>query len=105
MRALRLTLLLAAATLACGDPDPDVAPAEEMLGRLPLSLFHIDRDRFLPATDPDTLSATDSLHLLPDEEVYGIVVGDSARAYPISMIAYHHVINDTVAGRHVAVTY
>ena len=39
------------------------------------------------------------------EEVYGIVVGDSARAYPISMIAYHHVINDTVAGRHVAVTY
>jgi hypothetical protein len=32
-------------------------------------------------------------------------LGSDARAYPISQMAYHHVLNDVVAGTPIAVTY
>ena len=46
-----------------------------------------------------------ALWLRPDDEVFGVVVGDQARAYPITMIAYHHVVNDVIQGIPIAVTY
>ena len=37
--------------------------------------------------------------------VLGVVNGDEARAYPIQLIAYHHQVLDTVAGKPLMVTY
>jgi hypothetical protein len=34
-----------------------------------------------------------------------VSLNGDARAYPISQMAYHHVLNDTVAGVPIAVTY
>ena len=39
------------------------------------------------------------------EMILAIRFGDDARAYPISQMAYHHVLNDVVEGIPVAVTY
>jgi hypothetical protein len=39
------------------------------------------------------------------EMVLAIRYGDDARAYPISQMAYHHILNDVVGGVPVAVTY
>jgi hypothetical protein len=39
------------------------------------------------------------------EMVLAIRYGSDARAYPIREMAYHHVLNDVVAGAPVAVTY
>lgn len=39
------------------------------------------------------------------EMIMAIRFGNDARAYPIREMAYHHVLNDVVAGMPVAVTY
>ena len=39
------------------------------------------------------------------EMIMAVRFGSDARAYPISEMAYHHVLNDWVGGVPVAVTY
>jgi hypothetical protein len=41
----------------------------------------------------------------PKEMIMAVNLGGEARAYPISQMAYHHVLNDVVAGVPIAVTY
>jgi hypothetical protein len=41
----------------------------------------------------------------PKEMILAVGLGGAARAYPISQMAYHHVLNDVVAGVPIAVTY
>jgi hypothetical protein len=43
--------------------------------------------------------------LVPSDRVIGVSVGDEARAYPIRMLNWHEVANDTLGGREIAVTY
>ena len=60
-------------------------------------MFHpVDSARF------DTEEAS---KLEKDEMILAIRFGGDARAYPISEMAYHHVLNDVVDGVPVAVTY
>jgi len=75
------------------------------IGRFPASQFYMEHDRFLALTDPQTIPAAQATHLRDDDEVFGIVLGGQARAYPVFMIAYHHVVNDVIRGIPVAVTY
>jgi hypothetical protein len=39
------------------------------------------------------------------DRVVGVIVGGEARAYPISVLNVHEIVNDTLGGRPVAVTY
>ena len=60
---------------------------------------------FVPLDQPAFLDAAES-GFLPDEDlVLGLEWMGESRAYPIRMITYHHIVNDTVAGRPVLVTY
>ncbi len=81
------------------------AESAEKLGRFPRSRFYLERDRFLPATDPAVIRAENAGFLAAKDEVFGVEVGGHARAYPVPMIAYHHVVNDVIQGIPVAVTY
>ena len=87
------------------ESDPGALEALPALGRLPRSQFYLEHDRFLPATDPRSVPAARAHWLQPEDEVFGVVVGGQARAYPIPMIAYHHVVNDVIRGIPIAVTY
>lgn len=40
-----------------------------------------------------------------EDEVIGVVFGGEARAYPLAILDLHEVVNDTVGGRPIAVTY
>jgi len=60
-------------------------------------MFHPD---IHPSFAPAVTSKLDK-----DEKVIAVRVGDEARAYPIRIIAYHHVINDVVGGTALAATY
>ena len=43
---------------------------------------------------------------MADEDlVLGLEWAGEARAYPINMIWFHHIVNDTVAGRPILITY
>jgi hypothetical protein len=41
----------------------------------------------------------------PDDKVLAVTLGQEARAYPIRTMGYHHIVNDTVNGVPIAVTY
>jgi hypothetical protein len=60
--------------------------------------------RFVPLNDPAYLPAR-AAKLADDAQVIGLVVGDDARAFPLRLMTYHHVVNDTIGGDRVAVTY
>lgn len=41
----------------------------------------------------------------PSELVLGVEVDGEARAYPVGLLAQHEIVNDTVGGQPIAVTY
>jgi hypothetical protein len=60
-------------------------------------MFHpIKTAGFVPAGDA---------HLGDKEMVMAVRIGREARAYPIVQMAYHHILNDTVAEVPIVVTY
>jgi uncharacterized protein DUF3179 len=59
---------------------------------------------FHPITGPQFLAQSAS-KLDPKEMIMAVRLGSDARAYPISQMAYHHILNDVVAGVPIAVTY
>jgi Protein of unknown function (DUF3179) len=59
---------------------------------------------FHPIDGPQFLAQSES-KLDPKEMILAVRLGNDARAYPISQMAYHHVLNDMVGGMPVAVTY
>lgn len=69
-----------------------------------LSRVNIYEQMFHPVGAPQFESA-DRAKLAPDEMVIAIRVHNQSRAYPIREMAYHHVVNDTVAGERVVATY
>jgi len=60
--------------------------------------------RFVPLNDPAYLPARGA-KLADDAKVIGVVIGDDARAFPLRLMTYHHVANDTFGGERLAVTY
>ena len=63
------------------------------------------RSPFVPLDNPEFLIAEDALFLGDDNLVMGLNIEGQARAYPIGMVYYHHVVNDNVDGRPMLVTY
>jgi hypothetical protein len=59
---------------------------------------------FHPIAGPQFLAQSES-KLDPTEMIMAVRVAGDARAYPISQMAYHHVLNDVVGGVPIAVTY
>src|SRR5260370_10763178 len=59
---------------------------------------------FHPITAAGFVSAGDA-HLSDKEMVMAVRIGREARAYPIVQMAYHHILNDTVANEPIVVTY
>jgi hypothetical protein len=55
--------------------------------------------------DDAQFTAQSSSKLDPKEMILAVRLGDGARAYPISQMAYHHVLNDVVGGVPIVVTY
>ena len=68
-----------------GGPPPDGIPAIE---------------------DPQFAEATDPPALLDDgDPVFGVVLDGEAKAYPQSVLVWHEIVNDVIAGTPVSVTY
>jgi hypothetical protein len=59
---------------------------------------------FHPIAGAQFLAQSES-KLDPKEMIISVRLDGEARAYPISQMAYHHVLNDVVAGVPVAITY
>jgi hypothetical protein len=72
------------ASILPGGPPPDGIPA-------------IDHPRFLRTAQVSFLSA--------NEPVLALQIGADARAYPVQILIWHEIVNDTIGGVPLAVTY
>ena len=80
-------------------PDPLIDPGDVISGGPP-------PDGIPPIDDPIFLDVSDNLELLPAKEpVVALEINRDARAYPIRAMVWHEIVNDTVGGVPVSVTY
>ena len=59
----------------------------------------------IPSIDDPQFQSVDESSLADAEPVFGVVRNSEARAYPQYILVYHEIVNDTVGGENVAVTY
>lgn len=55
--------------------------------------------------NPKFVQGKESRFLYPQDRILGINQGGEAKAYPIKILNWHEVVNDTVNGRPVVITY
>ena len=60
---------------------------------------------FVPLDNPVFIEPSAATFLAEDELVLGLEWNGEARAYPVRMMVYHHVVNDEVSGSPVLITY
>ena len=60
---------------------------------------------FVPLDNPALLSADEATYLDDDELILGVEWAGGVRAYPLRMLRFHHVVNDTVGGKPLLITY
>ena len=60
---------------------------------------------FVPLDNPVFIESSAATFLADDELVLGLEWNGEARAYPVRMMVYHHVVNDEVSGSPVLITY
>ena len=103
-----------AQTTSADDPDPATpAAADKAVANAPETPVAPARARqatrrgfgFVPLDDPSFLTAAEADYLGDEELVLGVEWGGEVRAYPVRMLRYHHVVNDTVGGEPLLVTY
>ena len=97
------------ATLVSRPPTPTLIPLVQPTPSPSPNSF-VDRSYrrrtpFVPLDNPAVLSVNEATYLDNDELVLGLEWDGAARAYPIRMIKFHHIVNDTVADHPLAITY
>jgi len=64
------------------------------------------KDGILSIDEPVFVSTEEAAEWVdPQEPVIGVVEGEDARAYPLQILIYHEIVNDTVGGKPMAVTF
>ncbi len=66
----------------------------------------LGRDGIPAILNPDMVSADiAAIQMNPNERVLGLSIDGDHRAYPLNMLSRHEIVNDTVGGKPVAVTW
>ena len=60
---------------------------------------------FRPLPEPGFIEAERTAHVEPAEMVLGITLGGRSKAYPVVILAYHHLVNDELGGVPLVATY
>ena len=60
---------------------------------------------FNPLPNPAYVKSADAAFVNDNDRVMSVGLGDEAVAYPIRIMAYHHVVGDTVGGTPIVATY
>ena len=63
------------------------------------------RDAIPALSDPEIARATSAAFMRDSDRVLGVEINGEARAYPFGILWWHEVINDTIGGQPVLITY
>jgi hypothetical protein len=90
-----------------GPDETDTAVAEPPTTERELEIVTLlPRDAIPAIDDPTFLSVEEADEQYePDELVIGVEFDGDARAYSIPLLSSHEIVNDTVGGRKIAVTW
>jgi hypothetical protein len=69
-----------------------------------LTHVNIFEKMFHPYDSP-AFGSADEVKVDPDDKVLAVRIDQEARAYPIRTMGYHHIVNDTLEGVPIAVSY
>ena len=97
---MRLLLLAGVLVFVYGfDLDNATVPREQILsGGVP-------KDGIPAILKPVFIDAGEAQFLDDKDHVIGVKVGIESRAYPINILNWHEVVNDTISGLPIAVTF
>ena len=63
------------------------------------------RHDYVPLENPTFVTAAGATYLSDDELVLGLSYAGEDRAYPLRLMAWHHIVNDAVGPRPLAVVF
>lgn len=101
MKAIRMFIILSVlmSFITGFQLDNSIIPRNEILSGGP------PKDGIPAILNPHIIAAEEASFMDPDDEVIGVVINGQARAYPINILNWHEVVNDTVNGASIAVTF
>ena len=79
--------------------DNTIVPPEQILAGGP------PKDGIPAILKPELIRPDIATYLQHADQVIGVRIGGQARAYPINILNWHEVVNDTVNGIPIAVTF
>jgi hypothetical protein len=94
-----LLLMLPLTALAQWDFSKHAIPLDEIASGGP------PKDGIPALTNPKYEQAGKADYMRPDEQVLGVFLNGVARAYPIRILSWHEVVNDTFGGEPVLVSW
>ena len=105
-------LIVPAARYLIWGPDLDVEPVtipdgSETGEPRELEIVRLLGKDAIPAIlEPEFVSVSEADQWMsPEEGVLGVSIGGEDRAYPVSMLSRHEIVNDVVGGEPIAVTW
>jgi len=117
------TVLLAGCTgvtssLAGGDKQPDSGSTDSLPVREPDRPLAFSLDEYegsaadspagkdsIPSIDDPEIADAAGTTMFDEDVVFGVELGGEARAYPQRVVVHHEIVNDTLAGVPISVTY
>jgi len=63
------------------------------------------KDGIPSINQPQFISAENTDYLKPSDSVIGITINGQSRAYPLRILVWHEIVNDTIDDQHIAITY
>ena len=64
-----------------------------------------EKDGIPALTRPAFITATEAAYLKPNDRILGIRINGISKAYPISILNWHEIVNDQIGDSHFAITY
>ena len=100
MRIVTLTVALLTGCFLVGfNLDTAIVPKQDILSGGP------PKDGIPAILNPQFITLDEAGFLLDDDPVIGVVIGTIARAYPIRILNWHEVVNDTIEDVPLVVTF
>ena len=99
-KPLPSALLIAGFLLLSGfKVDNAIVPQEELFSGGP------PKDGIPAILEPKFLKAAMADFINPEDQVIGVAIGGQANAYPIKILNWHEVVNDSINGSSIVVTF